>query len=88
MNVTLTLPVASRERVLSRALEAQQQHPERRLPARIVIGPGDYAKLLLEMRRYGFHNGKPLQVLYVPIVCDDKEETAPEFRTVRFEWSE
>lgn len=86
----LTLPVASRERLMLRLQEAE--HATGRRPARIVLNPGDYAKLVIEMRKYGFfpskYYPKPLHVLNVPIECDDVEETAPEFRTVRFEWSE
>jgi hypothetical protein len=63
-----------------------------KMPSRIVLNPGDYAKLLIDMRRYGFwpskYRPRPLEVLNVPIDCDDNEETAPEYRTVRFEWSE
>lgn len=63
-----------------------------RMPSKIVLNPGDYARLLIDMRRYGFVSSRyrrvALQLLNVPIVCDDVEETIPEYRTVRFEWSE
>ena len=86
----LSYPVATRERMMLRIQEAEAHAGKR--PARAVINPGDYARLLIDMRRYGFFPSKylpkPLQVLNVPIECDDVEETAPESRTVRFEWSE
>ena len=87
----LTLPIATRERLMLRLLEAQSLQGGK-MPTCIVLGPGDYAKLLLDLRRYGFFPSKYLpkkpNVLQVPIECDDVEETAPEHRTVRFEWSE
>ena len=86
----LTLPIATRERLMLRLHEAEQAVGK--MPTRIVLGPGDYAKLLLDLRRYGFFPSKYLpkkpNVLQVPIECDDVEETAPEHHTVRFEWSE
>ena len=78
--ILLTLPVASRERVQSRLIEATCTKGE--YPARIVISARDHEKLKCEMRRYGFWN-KPLNVLNVPITVGDAEE-----KTVRFEWSE
>ncbi len=86
----LTLPIATRERLMLRLHEAEAT--KGKMPTRIVLGPGDYAKLLLDLRRYGFFPSKYLpkkpNVLQVPIECDDVEETAPEHHTVRFEWSE
>ena len=86
----LTLPIATRERLMLRLHEAEAA--KGKMPTCIVLGPGDYAKLLLDLRRYGFFPSKYLpkkpNVLQVPIECDDVEETAPEHRTVRFEWSE
>ena len=86
----LTLPIATRERLMLRLHEAEAA--KGKMPTRIVLGPGDYAKLLLDLRRYGFFPSKYLpkkpNVLQVPIECDDVEKTAPEHHTVRFEWSE
>ncbi|MDE2107337.1 MAG: hypothetical protein KGL39_59625 [Patescibacteria group bacterium] len=86
----LNLPVASRERIMLRLHEAESAAGKR--PSRIVLNPRDYDRLLLDMRRYGFFPSKYrprlLQVLNVPIDCDDIEETAPDDNTVRFEWSE
>ncbi len=86
----LSLPVASRERVMLRIQEAERHVGVR--PSRVVVGPGDYARLLIDMRRYGFfpskYRPKPMAVLNVPIECDDVEETAPDDKTVRFEWSD
>ena len=83
-------PIASRERLMLRLQEAERAAGRR--PNRIVLNPGDYARFLIDMRKYGFfpskYNPKPLQILNVPVACDDVEETAPELRTVRFEWSE
>ena len=85
-----TLPIATRERLMLRLHEAEAA--KGKMPTRIVLGPGDYAKLLLDLRRYGFFPSKYLpkkpNVLQVPIERDDVEETAPEHHTVRFEWSE
>ena len=88
--LTLDLPVASRERVMLRTLQAQAQLDK--MPRRIVLNSREYAKLAKEMRRYGFVSTRfrqtPLQVLNVPIECNDVEETAPDDKTVRFEWSD
>jgi hypothetical protein len=77
----LTLPVASRERVQSRLIEANNTRGT--WPKQIAICARDHAKLKFEMRRYGFWN-KPLNVMNVPIVEDDSVDE----RTVRFDWSE
>ena len=63
--ILLTLPIATRERVLIRTLEAQAMHGGA-LPRRIDLSAHDHMRLKLDMRRYGFH-GKPLDVLNVPI---------------------
>ena len=61
-----------------------------RKPSRIVLHPDDYRRLAMDMRRYGFFFNKylprPLHVLQVTIL--DGGETAPDERTMRFEWSE
>lgn len=85
----LTLPVATRERVVLRLTEAQMHSGA--MPLRIWLNARDYAELARDMRRYGFlpskYRPKPLQVLNVPILLDESE-AAPEDRTIRFEWSE
>lgn len=84
-----TLPVATRERVVLRIHEAETQGFGR--PFRAVLNAFDYAALAKDMRRYGFlpskYRPKPLQVLNIPIICDESE-TAPADKTIRFEWSE
>ena len=84
----LTLPIATRERLMLRLQEAE--HAAGKRPTRIVLNPVDHGKLKVEMRKYGFYESKylpkPLHVLNVPVVKAETE--APEARTVRFEWSE
>lgn len=82
----LTLPIATRERVMLRLHEAHAA--EGAMPTRIVLGPADHKRLSRDMIRYGFvpskYLPKPIHVLNVPIVqAEDVEE-----RTIRFEWSE
>ena len=86
----LSLPVASRERVMLRLQEAERAAGSR--PSRAWVNPRMYARLRIEMRKYGFFESKylpkPLHVLNVVIDCDDVEETTPDDWTIRFEWSE
>lgn len=88
--MTLTLPVANRERIMFRLHEAEAAAGKR--PSKIMLNPRDYAKLVKDMRRYGFvstaFRHKPLHVLNVPIDCAEDEETAPDDGTIKFEWSD
>ena len=75
----LTFPVATRERIQVRLLEAEAHNLKR--PTKMTLSRRDYDLLRKNMVKHGYGPHKPLDVLNIPIVYGDTEP-----RTILFSW--
>ncbi len=78
-DLVLTFPTPARERAQLRAIEAHNTRGA--WPTRMLLNAHDLTGFALNMRKNGYHNGKPLDVLNIPVVAGQVDKGY-----VRFVW--